>query len=153
MIEETIKWLSERPESERAGHRSTLFDALLFSVFSLGPEAREESAEQTSLRNKRIKQLQLIADELVQEEPLNEGYLGRLGVLYAELGDQEMASRAFATLGDLNGPFCTVGIFTGKLQLPPIWDNMLRLLYFCMMHKMRVAPSVFIFIETLHGFH
>ena len=105
LIEETIKWLSERPESERAGHRSTLFDALLFSVFSLGPEAREESAEQTSLRNKRIKQLQQIADEMVQEEPLNEGYLGRLGVLHAELGDQEMASQAFATLGDLKGLF------------------------------------------------
>jgi len=46
-----------------------------------------------------------VIQELVAEEPSNENYQGRLGILYVQLGDRENASRIFNILGELDEPY------------------------------------------------
>jgi tetratricopeptide (TPR) repeat protein len=112
-IEEAIQWFRGRPESERRAHQVNLFDALDISVFSLGTEeSLQQTVEQekqeiqlTSNRDERIQMMRQIAQELVEEEPSNEDYQGRLGILYAQLGDRENASRIFKLLGELDKQF------------------------------------------------
>jgi len=112
-IEEAIRWFSERPQSERTAHRVNLFDALGISVFALDTEdSLQQAAEQeqkkmqlTSNRDTRIQMMRQITSELVDEDPLNENYQGRLVILYAQLGDRENASRIFRLLSNLDRPF------------------------------------------------
>ncbi|MEE9168801.1 MAG: serine/threonine-protein kinase, partial [bacterium] len=112
-IEEAIQWFRERPESERKAHRVNLFDALNISVFSSGfAEPLQQTAEQeqqkiqsTSNKDDRIQIMRRLAKELVDEEPANEDYQGRFGILYAQLADREKASRIFKVLGNLDKPF------------------------------------------------
>ncbi len=112
-IEEAIQWFRERPESERTAHRVNLFDALNISVFTLGTkESLQQAVEQeqqkiqlTSNRDERIQMMRQIVQELVEEEPSNEDYQGRLGILYAQLADRENAARIFGMLGDLDEPY------------------------------------------------
>jgi len=110
-IEEAIQWFGERPESERMAHRVSLFDALRNSVFALGlSESLKQALEQqnmqlTSNRDVRVQMMRQIAQELVEEEPSNEDYQGRLGILYAQLGDRENAAHIFKLLGNLDRPY------------------------------------------------
>lgn len=111
--EEAILWISKRPESERKDYRVNLFDALYYSVYSFGIKepfqqtlAEEEQKLQfTSVRDERIQMMRKIANDLVEEEPSNENYQGRLGIFYAKLGNSEKASQILQILGDLEKPY------------------------------------------------
>ncbi len=46
-----------------------------------------------------------ITSNWVDKEPANEAYQGRLGILYAQLGDHENATRIFELLDNFDRPF------------------------------------------------
>jgi len=103
-IEESINWFNERPVSELDENRVEMFDALFVAEFSLDEEL-EQDVEPPSKRVDRIELMREIAGELVSEDPSNENYLGRLGILHAELGNLEDASRISESLGNLDKRF------------------------------------------------
>ena len=100
-------------EVDRKAHRVNLFDALYYSVFSFGIEKplqqtlseEEQKTELSLIRDERIQMMQKITNDLTDEEPSNENYQGRLGFLYAKLGDIENADRIFQMLGKLDKPY------------------------------------------------
>ena len=107
-IEEAIQWFIEQPDTEKAMLRIDLFDALYHSEFLYNQEGAAPEDENTQLTSKRKYQIQMmsqITTELVNEYPLDERYLGRLGVLYSLLSDSVNASRIFKILEDLDKPY------------------------------------------------
>jgi len=107
-IEEAIQWFVERSDSEKAMHRIDLFDALYHSEFLFnqkGAATEPEDLQLTSERNPRIQMMFQITTELVNEDPMNESYLGRSGILYGCLGDSKNASRILTILEGLDKPY------------------------------------------------
>jgi len=107
-IEEAMQWFIERPDSEKTMHRIDLFDALYHSEFlynQKGAATEPEDLQLTSERNPRIQMMFQITTELVNENPMNESYLGRSGILYGCLGDSKNASRILTILEGLDKPY------------------------------------------------